>query len=203
MSIRKQIEQIFGGKAFNRPLFYSFPLGLRFDFVKGDEFLGKFLFSLEKGLEICRTIFEPSEVLVLCIRFQGRKNLTSHISTIRSLNKLGLWRGFQKEHWLETQKDPEGINHCFHQIAFRLPVALVHIPLWCAFSADLAISPRADVEIRLFDLQRQILVFPYDDRGMDVISWDRDFLIRLWDRFPQDISEYDRRRIQKALGRNA
>jgi len=67
MEIRSRIEEIFEGKAFLRPLFYSYPGGLRFVLSKGGSAIEQFLLALRTSSTICPDIFN-NEPIIACIR---------------------------------------------------------------------------------------------------------------------------------------
>ena len=75
MSIQTQIVDQFDGKAFERPLFYSYEGGLRFELSEGGHFLNQFLTAHKKAMEICGEVFAESDEITICVRFFGAKNI--------------------------------------------------------------------------------------------------------------------------------
>lgn len=73
-------------------------------------------------------------------------------------------------------------------IAFEVPTTLLQNLLWCALATDFGnIRPRPGCLVYLIDLKKEILVFPYDDRGMDVISPNQILLKALYDKYFQHL----------------
>lgn len=197
MSFREQIGSTFDGMAFKRPLFYSYGGGLRFELSEGGHYLNQFLTAHRKGMEICSRIFSAGEPITICVQIFGGKSLLSCLSTIRALSELGLYPDGDKEHWAETDADWAGddsyADNLWHYMAYELPSERLLNALWCAFSSDFGtIAPRAHASIYLFNLKEQIMVNPYDDRGMDIVGTNKPLLTRLYNEFNTYLLEYDR-----------
>jgi hypothetical protein len=59
----------------------------------------------------------------------------------------------------------------WHDIAFKAPTEYLINALWCAFSSDFGcIEPNPMADIYLFNLDKEVMVWPYDDRGMDIVG---------------------------------
>jgi hypothetical protein len=194
MSIERRIQEIFGGKAFSRPLFYTFPGGLRFELSEGGDWLEQFHSAYQKAFEICARIFGGE--ITVCVRIFGRRSLVSALSVIRDLREVGLYPLGQKEHWKEkNMESPDWTtddDEYWHIIAFSLPVEALKKLLWCSLARDLRIKPCPRAQYYLFDLEKKIEVWPYDDRGMDVVGPNHTFLASLYNDFQSYLLEYDR-----------
>ncbi len=197
MSIRAQIKNTFNGKAFKRPLFYSYEGGLRFELSEGGNFLNQFLTAHRKGMEVCTRIFSGCEEVTICVKVYGGKTLLSSLSILKSLREAGLYPISGKEHWTEFDEewvgDEDYANSLWHFIAFKAPSENLVNALWCAFSSDFgSIEPRPMADVYLFNLDKEVMVFPYDDRGMDVVGPNKQFLKEQYDNFGHYLLDYDR-----------
>lgn len=197
MTIRAQIENKFEGKAFKRPLFYSYKGGLRFELSKGGTYLNQFLTAHRKGMEICENIFSGSEDITICVRVYAEKTLLSKLSTLRSLREAGLYPTSDKEHWNEFDDewigDEDYANALWHYIAFKVPHEYLVNALWCALSTDFgSIEPRPMADVYLFNLEKDVMIFPYDDRGMDVVGPNKELLKEQYNLFGHYLLDYDR-----------
>ena len=65
MSYQISIEQIFKGLAFKRPLFYAYPLGLRFHLSEIGNYMHQFVIAYLKANEITQHIFTNKKPVVL------------------------------------------------------------------------------------------------------------------------------------------
>jgi Domain of unknown function (DUF3885) len=72
--------------------------------------------------------------------------------------------------------------------------------LWFSISCEMAITPKAPVLSYLADLDRNILLHVYDDRGMDVTALDREALLPLYRSRAEWLLDHDRRRMADAFG---
>lgn len=71
----------------------------------------------------------------------------------------------------EERLDEQTEEEWWLQRAFEAPPTLLPSLLWCAFAKDFGnIRPRTACSVYLFNLKAEILVFPYDDRGMDIVG---------------------------------
>lgn len=186
MTFRSQIEKFFEGKAFDRPLFYAHKGGLRFELSKGGSYLNQFLTALRKGSEICDSIFD--EQVTVCIKIYGAQSLLSSLSVFREFKDLGVIIPECREHWSENDEDDEDFEgsetNKWHYIAFNADKVLLEHLLWCSFAAHFgSIKPRPKAMVYLFNFKKQLMVWPYDDRGMDVVGNNHKLLKDLYLKF--------------------
>ncbi|MBB3694797.1 DUF3885 domain-containing protein [Sphingomonas sp. BK580] len=69
--------------------------------------------------------------------------------------------------------------------------------LWHAVALEMPIYPKANVSIFLIDPVTPLMLYVYDDRGMDVIAKDEAALRDLFIRFDEWLLDYDRERMAK------
>ncbi len=207
MSLRIQIDRTFDGRAFQLPLFYSFKGGLRFALSEGGHYLNQFLTAHRKCLEVCQQVFEHDDELTVCLKFYARPALLSCLSTLRVLRDLELLPVTEKEHWVEqteTESDwgdgEESQDYVWHHIAFKASRKHLTNALWLAFASDFGpIKPRASVDVYLFNLKKKVLVWPYDDRGMDIVGPNKAFLRKLYHEFNHYLLDYHRQEMDKSF----
>ena len=72
--------------------------------------------------------------------------------------------------------------------------------LWSNLAVDFGIKPVAPVDVAFVDPNRRLYLHAYDDRGMDVISVEKEMLASLRRDFDAWILNYDRARIDQAFG---
>ena len=167
-SIKESIESVFGQKALDHALFYENEGSLRFELSEGGSYAEMFIQAYTKASEILGAVFEEQKDAHACLGFYGEKTLLSNLSVFRDIrdcqitipkSECEIWQGIEpEEELLRTY------------IAF--PVQKDDIPklLWSALAADLGVKPRANCDVYLFSIKQEVLVHPYDDRGMDVIG---------------------------------
>ncbi len=197
MNIRTQIDNMFEGKAFKRPLFYNYEGGLRFKLSEGGNFLNQFLTAHRKGMEVCSQLFSGCEDITICVKVYGGKTLLSSLSILKSLREAGLYPTSDKEHWSEFddewKRDEDYADSLWHFIAFKAPIEILVNALWCALSSDFGnIEPSPMADIYMFNLNKEVMVFPYDDRGMDIVGPNKKLLKEQYDKFGSYLLDYDR-----------
>jgi hypothetical protein len=193
-NLKEQIDQTFSGKAFERPLFYSYEGGLRFELSEGGTAVQMFLQSLTKATTICADIFHADSEVTVCLRTwtpAGRFDLRD---TLRAVHQLGIDVAHPRQIWTDPNEDGEGWNVF---LAFQSPASQLQSLLWIACASDFgAIAPRPACSVYLFDLAQRIMAFPYDDRGMDVVGPNDELLTELYWKHNALLLDYDRERMR-------
>ena len=197
MHFREQIEDGFEQKAFLRPLFYSYPGGLRFELSESGGAIQQFLQALRKAEEICQDIFPTNASIVVCMRAWRRSSAFDYKDVLSELHAAGIKIPRQRCIWIETVAAPDvikdGEEEQWLNIAFEGRQDIVSNLLWCALAVDFpAIRPNPGCLVYLFNMQKQVMVFPYDDRGMDVVGSNHDFLAHLYKKHQKYLLDYDR-----------
>ncbi|UVL38711.1 DUF3885 domain-containing protein [Pseudomonas sp. B21-040] len=208
MNLQLEIERIFGGEAFARPLFYSYPGGLRFELSETGGVIEQFLTALRKSTKICSDVFLADATFVACLRIHSCRNRFAHRPVIHALRSAGIFIPAECMVWSE-EIDPE--EWCSEiepeywiNIAFEAPVTLLQAFLWCALATDFAeIKPRPNCVFYLFNLKKQVMVFPYDDRGMDVVGPNKDLLSQLYRQHHTYLLDYDRHEMDATFAEPA
>ncbi|WP_065261280.1 DUF3885 domain-containing protein [Pseudomonas bananamidigenes] len=197
MNLHLEIERIFTDQAFARPLFYSRPGGLRFELSETGGMIEQFLLALRKSTEICTDIFSDEPTLVTCLRFHSGGQRFAHRALLQSVRSAGIEIPAERSIWSE-RTDPddwfcESEPEYWINLAFEVPARMLQALLWCALATDFgAIAPNPRCAIYLFNLKAGVMVFPYDDRGMDVVGPNKDLLSRLYHRHHAYLLDYDR-----------
>jgi hypothetical protein len=197
MRLRSEIESIFEGKAFLRPLFYSYPGGLRFELSEGSSAIEQFLLALRKATTICADIFPVGKPITVCLRAFGKPNLFAYRKLLSELRAAGISIPRSRCLWLvapspDDDFDDEDDIFWLH-IAFEAPASLLQNLLWSAFATDFgSIRPRPRCNIYLFNLSDKVMVWPYDDRGMDVVGPNHLLLSQIYSKHSQYLLDYDR-----------
>jgi hypothetical protein len=190
MTLRHAIEATLSGRAFLRRLFYAYPDGLRFELSEGETAIGLFLSAHRKASEICAEIFDDTGILTVCLRcYHYDESRFSYRQILRSLSDAGIEIPAVREVWM-TGRDDDGVSSVL--LAFEAPAALLSNLLWCALASDFgSIKPSPGCSCYLFNLERGLVVYPYDDRGMDVVGPNRDLLAMLYRKYGAYLLDHD------------
>jgi len=198
-TLQCQIDQLFEGKAFERPLFYNYDGGLRFELSKGGSSIEKFLLAITRATTICADIFDANSYMVVCLRAWVDASRFSLRKELEALRGLGLKIPNERCIWADPSSD-EDLDGRWVSLAFRSAVSQIQSLLWIACASDFSsIAPRPMCSVYLFDMEKGVLVFPYDDRGMDVVGPNREFLATLYGKHNKLLLEYDRERMRETF----
>lgn len=146
MNLRAEIENAFGPQAFARPLFYSWPGGLRFELSETGGMIEQFLTAMRKSITICGDIFQGDASFVACLRIHSGRNRFAHRSTLRALKSAGIdtpsalciWsEEIDNEEWFSEEEPEYWVN-----VAFEASVASIQVLLWCAWPRTSVLSNR-------------------------------------------------------------
>lgn len=203
MNFRRKIQEILG-RPYRYALFYDFPGGLRFALSDGGSPLDQALTALGKATTICDDVF------------RGEENVLVHLGTFAPASRFGfrkMLREFRiagisvpkaRDVWVETEDDTEDENGYWVSCAFELPTAKLQNLLWCAVATDFASSLRPNPRCRVYllNLGKGIVVHPYDDCGMDVISRRSSALAGLYERHKDLLLGYDMEAMRETFSRS-
>lgn len=90
VNLQIEIERIFGNSTFARPLFYSYPGGLRLELSEPGGVVDQFLTALRKATKICNDIFHGEDELVVCLRAYSDASHFIHRPELRALRSAGI-----------------------------------------------------------------------------------------------------------------
>ena len=192
----EKIKSLFDGPAFVSPLFYSYHGGLRFELSEGGAPLEQVLLALSKATQICEDVFACESHITVCLRKIISPNRFSLRGMLRELRLAGISIPRERCVWVEPlaqeNRFEEQGGKYWCSVACNVPLALLQSLLWCAFARDFPVCPNPDCNVYLFNLHKKIIVYPYDDRGMDVVGLDHELLSSLYNKYLKYLLEYDR-----------
>lgn len=205
VKLQLEIEQTFSENAFSRPLFYSYPGGLRFELSEKGSAIEQFLLAQRKATEICGDLFIDDETLVVCLKDYTASNCFGNRRVLKSLNAAGVYIPEERSIWCEKLDPDDGSDdnepEYWTFIAFEAPVSLIPALLWCALVKDFGeIRPKPGCDVYLFNIKKGIMALPYDDRGMDVVGPNKALLSALYNKHHQYLLEHDRAEMDATFG---
>lgn len=194
--MRERIKEKFGDKALDFALFYNYKTGLRFELSSSSSYIEMFLQAYNRAKSLIDFVFQDTDKVYVCLSFDGVGGYLAHLSIFRALKDCQI--KIPKEHfaWQKNyeQYDEEYILTrtfiCFDLVKTEIPKFL-----WGTLANELGIHPRSQCALYLFDFETNILVHPYDDRGMDIIGSNRELLKRTYEEFKEWLPDGDRKQI--------
>jgi hypothetical protein len=185
MNLRRKTQEIVG-RPYRYALFYNFPGGLRSALSNGGSPLDQALAALRNATVICDDVFRGEERILAHLQASAPESRFGLRKTLRELRIAGLVVPKTRDVWLEAEEQADDADESAHWIscAFEVSIAKLQNLLWCAVATDFRSSLRPNPRCRVYLLNpdKGILVHPYDDRGMDVISPCKSALAGLYER---------------------
>jgi hypothetical protein len=194
MNLRRTTQKIVGGP-YRYALFYNFPGGLRFALSAGGSPLDQAITALRKATVICDDVFDGEQEILVHLEACAPASRFGLRKMLRELCIAGLVIPKNRDFWLEAEDQADDGNEDVYWVgcAFEVPTAKLQNLLWSAVTADFGSSLRPNPRCRvyLFNRNKGIVVHPYDDRGMDVISRRMSVLKGLYERHHDLLLDYD------------
>lgn len=204
MNLRRKTQEIVG-RPYRDALFYNFPGGLRFELSDGGSPLDQALTALRKATAICDDIFGGEEKILVHLEAFAPASCFGLRKILCELRTAGIVVPRVRDVWLEAedQTDKADESGAWVSTAFEISTAKLQNLLWCAVTADFGASlrPSPHCKVYLLNPNKGILVHPYDDRGMDVISGDTAALAGLYDRHNNLLLDYDMEAMRETFAR--
>ncbi|GAA4017867.1 DUF3885 domain-containing protein [Actimicrobium antarcticum] len=202
MNFKRKIQEIVGS-TYRHALFYNFPGGLRFALSKGGSSLDLALSALRKVTVVCDDIFVGEEHILVHLETFAPTSRFGLRAMLRELKVAGVEVPRVRDVWLDAGEQMDGSHEESDSIlccAFDVPTAKLQNLIWCAITTDLgALRPRPGCRVYLLNPNKGIVVHPYDDRGMDVISRNSPTLSGLYKRHNDLLLDYDREAMCKTF----
>lgn len=204
MNLRRKIHEIVGGP-YRHALFYNFPGGLRFELPDGGSPLDQALTALRKATLICDDVFAGEERVLVHLEVFAPASHFGLRKMLRELRIAGIVVPKARDIWLEAEGQTDEADESCHWVSCAFEVSTAKLPnlLWCAVAADFGSSLRPNPRCRVYLLNpnKEIVVHPYDDRGMDVISRCTSALAGLYARHKELLLAYDLEAMRDTFGR--
>ncbi len=197
-NFRSEAWRVFGPNAFATALFYQHEGALRFELSGRGSRFDLFLQALQRSEEIVEDAFSGADDLHVCITGFCPTSIFGARPILAALEKCEITIPRVRDVWGELYDadlaDEDGI---WYQLSLCFPIARSDVRkfLWGALSVDLGIKPALRAAIYLYSPGKQVLVHPYDDRGMDVIGPNAELLKSLYRRYGDWLSRHDRQAI--------
>lgn len=201
------IQDAFGVEELPHALFYQFTWALRFNLSQvetetGSRHLERFLDSLDRANTIAHTCLAGSEKITVLFSRLGPEQPVP--STNRAVDQLGdIGFDSARLNYLGAVKQSEDgyedwrFRHWYFCHLSSEPQELDKL-LWNCVAQDMGVQPYAEWDnIYLVDLRRQMIAHVYDDRGMDIVTMDKETAQPIYDDLNLWLLDHDRAAMDK------
>ena len=183
MSYKNEIESLFGDIYHKHALAYNYPISTRFELNEGGTYSQMFLESFDRFKQIVNFIYPQQVNLIAAVCFyeetELHKTLPKHF---RKLKKQDFKLPRKYERIVKYTKDFEIYTYTYF-FELELWGSEFTTLIWNTFACDLGIRPMAQLRVYFFDPDKQLIIHPYDDRGMDIIGNTKNVFDKLNKRF--------------------
>lgn len=196
MRLRDKFNGLVGTDSYRHALFYNFPGGLRFELSEGGSPLDQVLTALHKSSVICAAVFAQEASIHVHLQKYHPSGRFQLRHTLRELGLAGISIPRCREIWVEhvpsEEHDDGGDEACWIHVAFDVPKTKLQNLLWCALASDFGpLHPNPHCLVYLLSPEQEMIVHPYNDRGMDVIGGKRAPLFDLYNTYKAWLLDHD------------
>lgn len=198
----QRLTQVFGWVDFPRPLFYEAEFALRFE-LGGELPMGprRFLQAMDRARAVASALFAKADRLTVATSYLGRR-LTPAIPA-----KLRQALGDTEVQIADAQSfrppprdsnDLENAAEGWHRFIWTFDIrnddSQILPFLWASVANEMPIAPRFPVLAGsyIMDLTNGVILFVYDDRGMDAAAVEPELLRPSYEKFNSWLLDHDR-----------
>ncbi len=194
----KKIEEVFGDNALKHGLFYLHQPALRFELSLSGNAIDHFVSAFDRARVIAHKIFENTDKIVVIQSVYVEEGQSSQKVILKSLKDCGIKLNTGVEFLALPAETDEELGRSF--MAYTTDKKFLDSLLWGILAQELGIRPKLLGSFYLVNFETQVLIHPYDDRGMDIISPSKVLLKSLFDKFEDWLLEYDLKKMRDMLG---
>lgn len=196
------INQYYPGLAIGPSLFYSWPIGVRFDLQTESSSSDQAYFAevLRRAILVFEAVFQPTdEVLIIAQRPRDKRYFKRR--RFRANELLLRWlKAPKKDVEFQRLANQTRFASTSQLIRFSIQRTAIQIPhqqiLQAISNQDFpSRSPQLLDDVFFLNLRSKLILHMYDDRGLDVISPDTDTLRPLYNSLHHLVLDYDRQRM--------
>jgi len=198
--MQKELK-LLGLNSFKHPIFYNCKFGIRFEIGVGDVYnkdMTPRKEYVENALSRAITIYNSgikSPTLLMWEVYPQSKDDKSDFEILFSKKIIPI---LPQE---EFSQDIDIDNEIIKQTQLYWDLKKCEIPMDKVFReiilGDLGGLEDFTSSIYLFDVENHVMLHLYDDRGLDIVAYDKDTLIPTYKRLNTWILDYDRKQIDK------
>ncbi|MFV1528941.1 MULTISPECIES: DUF3885 domain-containing protein [unclassified Phaeobacter] len=200
----QRFESDFTLAEFPHGMFYKFDIGLRFE-LGGEGSptsrpLKRFAQAFSRADAVSSSLFNKSSSLWLLSSTYGTERPAKR--RLKPYKLCGLTKSSFEYLGATPQKDSDHVDAPGSDLFRHWDVAKLvdkeqlREVLWLTLGSELGIKPTVHADTYIVDFEKSIALHPYDDRGMDVVSMDKENLAHLYDDHKSWLLEHDASRMK-------
>jgi len=195
------LDENFPKLKIEKPLFYNWPIGLRFEIGQDELEVSDEYFNAahERAVSIFESVFGHNDEIELIYQqySDGRKKIRKGSFIFKQIEptKNGLTKysdvrdiydlNYKSECWKRVNIPSLSLKSINYK---NILLSLIHTDFSCR-------SPSISGECFFINKSKNIIVNLYDDRGMDIISASKNELISMYNKYNDWLLNYDREKM--------
>lgn len=199
------LSENFKGLKINSPLFYNWELGLRFDLqITDTNNVNYFIEVVKRAKTLFESCFSPTDNIYLILtnyKYRRRKIRISNyvLKQIKNLLKPEIqftkaYRTYEKNDRFDI-RNIAVLNLAAQRINYEnILEAIAHLD----FGSEKS-NLRMDTEVYFINIDKKLIFYMYDDRGLDIIAADKATLLPIYTKFNEWILKVNKERIDKIM----
>lgn len=198
--LRTFLQANFNGLIVKQPLFYNWTIGLRFNLQTSSPDKEEYFDEvIKRTTTLYQKTFDPTDnLLIVFIQFKWKRRKIRFrnyfFKQIKGLNREEI--DYRRINRLYEKNDIDDIWN-----AATIKITADRLNYTETFRAianvDFARDPNIQGQVYLINTDKKIIFNMYDDRGLDIISTDKEFLKSLYKTFDSWLLDYDRDEMKK------
>lgn len=192
-----ELERCWGHWLFDSRFWLRFELGGQ-DYGVVERPVPRFLRALDRARAVADALFPaPFKIIGLAgvPKSRGKKTDVS-----LELAKIGFDGGVPLHTWVGPAPRVEDGDWDWAAFDLSSLPLMRDALLWNQIACDMRVRPVASALSYLVDLERELVVWAYDDRGMDVLGRDARWLNPIYNTFNSWLLDFDRPRMEQVFG---
>jgi len=195
------LRKAFCGLAIKKPLFYNWPIGLRFDLQTSveEEYFAE---VVHRAVTLFEEVFGLNEKIILICqagRFKRDKIRFSNYCFQQINNLIRSEISYEK---LRNLYDPNWVCEYYNRAILEAEVKRIsykNIVTAIANSDYYDRRPRIDLEVYFISLEREIIFNMYDNRGLNIIAANAQTVTHLYHKYNAWLLDYDREQMDNVF----
>jgi len=211
MKLNEILEEkfrLFSVNDFIRPVYYNFPIALRFEIGIGNVWLNENPYedknlvlnndyckiANQRALKIYSSVFEPSDDILLVFDCNPDKRLKISLSEISIKQRIRVVQPL-------NEVDGDDCPYSYYRYLYKLKASKLpaKILLNNIITAELGGESRYSGSVFIYNLNSDLLFSIYDDRGADLIATEKETLKPIYTKLNGMLLKYDREQMDKVF----
>lgn len=195
------LSENFPGLILNAPLFYRWPIGLRFDLGGRATAPQEVEEVMRRSTALFEAVFSLEDSCIVVSQDWPCDDKVSHLSALFDFSRNYSARLERPQGCVEVQEaeEPEIGPHTLTWVEQPARTFRYDLILGGIANADHARTPAVKGRVYFVNPRTNVIMHMYDDRGLDLIAKTKDALYSLYHDFNAWILEYDRARIERTF----